>query len=472
MNTTPLVVTTQFVVLCAAILVSACSDASQPIAPAAPSPGATVSDRNGPKSDVNYVAIGTSISMGWASNGVYAGSQLVSFPALLRFGPSQQISLPLIQSPGCTSPLVAPLGSNMRLSGEPFSGSTVCANNVAGVELPTQDLGLAGAITADALFTPPENAGPKRPWFARVLPPGMTQVSAALAQHPTLVSVELGGNDILFATGGRIIPGETVTPVALFEQAFDAVLDAVGSTHPQVLIVGLPTDGTKLPALRRGDEIWADRAEFAALHVDVSQDCQGSGNYINVSVKSLILAFTGAFTSTHGFPNPVYSCANVPNATEDDYVLTPADIATLNDTLSEMANHAKQQAAARGYAFVSLGALYDLPDLNPQPYSVVSQLTSSFPYGAYISLDGVHPGPLGHSVLAHAAAVALNKTYGLGAHTADLSESALANRFVEPATPSMALEWAKRMVMEHQGEQPAACLMPGGCVVGATRRMR
>jgi hypothetical protein len=460
----------QFVAVCAVVFAAACSDASQPTAPVGLSPGPSVSARNGPKSGVNYVAIGTSISMGWASNGVYFGSQLVSFPALLRFGPSQQISLPLIQSPGCRPPLVAPLGSNMRLGGD---GTNICADNVAGIELPTQNVALAGAFSFDALSTTPEAAAATRPWFARVLRPGTTQVSEALGQNPNLVSVELGGNDVLMATGGRLLLGVNVVPVPLFEAAFDAVLDAVGSAEPKGLIVGMPTDGTKLPALRRGDEIWADRAEFAALHVDVSQNCEGSNNYINVSVKSLVLVFTAAFTSTHGLPNPVYSCADIPNAAEDDYVLTPANIATLNDMLSQMADHAKQQAAGRGYAFISLGALYDLPDLKPPTYSVVSQLTSLFPYGAYISLDGVHPGPLGHSVLAHAAAVAVNRTYGLGAHAADLSsEFAVTNQFVEPATPSMALEWAKRMVMEHQGERPPACLMPGGCLVGATRRMR
>lgn len=406
--------------------------------------------------------------MGWASNGVYAGSQLVSWPALLRFGSSDQISLPLIQSPGCTSPLVAPLGSNTRLSGEPFAGSTVCAPNVAGVQLPTQNVALGGSLAIDALLTTPQTAGPDRPFFARVLPPNTTQVTAALAQQPTLISVELGGNDILFTTSGLVAPGVTFTPFPQFAAAFDAVLGALGSANAKELLVGLPTDGRKLPALRRGDEIWADRAEFAALHVTVSADCANSPNHINVSVKSLILVFTAAFTSTHGLPNPVYSCADVPGT--QDLVLTPGDLTTLNGLLGQMADHAKQAAAAHGYAFVSLGALYDLPDLNPQPYSVISQLTSSTPYGPYISLDGVHPAALGHSVLAHAAAVAINRTYGLGAHGVDLSsESSVGSQFVEPMTPSMALAWAKRMAMEHQGERLSACNMPGGCFVGAAR---
>ena len=467
---------TQVLVLCAAVVAAACSDGSRPTDPSKSASGAASLSSNAPWTREKFVAIGTSISMGWSSNGVYAGSQVVAWPALMRFGASERISLPLIQPPGCTSPLVAPLGANMRLSGEPFAGSTVCASNLAGVQLPTQNVAMAGAIAAYALQMTPENAGPLYPWVSRVLPPGATQVSAALSQQPTLVSIELGGNDVLFATSGVIAFGVDVVPVPVFITAFDAVLDAVGSAGPKALVFGMPLNGRNLPAIRRGDEVWADRAEFAALHVDVSPDCAASPNFINVSLKSIIMVLTGAFTSTHGLPNPVYSCADIPGATFDnpDFVLTPADMDLLNTMLAQMAAHAQEQAASRGYAFVSLGELYDRSDLKPPVYSVVAQLTSAFPYGPYMSLDGVHPGPLGHVVLARAAAKALNKTYpGTAAHAADSPDApTLAEQLVEPATAPGALEAAKRFALEHQGEMVPSCLMPGGCSLRRLTTMR
>lgn len=460
----------QLLALSAIALAAACSDATQPVDPAvrsvpAPSAAKTVGGEN-------YVAIGTSISMGWASNGVYEGSQAFAWPALMRFGGGGPISLPLIQSPGCWSPLVAPLGANMRLSGEGFSGSSVCAPNEPGVQLPTQDVALAGALAGYALFVTPAIADGAAPWYSRVLPPGMTQVSAALSQNPTLVSVELGGNDILGTLGGRVVPGATFTPLANYEQALGAVLDAVGSVAPKVLVVGMSTDGTNIPALRRGDEIWADREEFAALHVDVSADCDGSPNYINASVKSLIMVFTGAFTSTHGLPNPVYSCADIPSLTDDDFVLTPADITFLNGMLVQMRDFAQQQAAARGYAFTTIGALYDRQNLKPPVYSVISQLTSGHPYGPYISLDGVHPFPLGESVLARAAANALNKNYpGIAAHAITVPP-AFGEQLVEPTAPAMALDLAKRIVRQHAGLRPPSCAAPAACFGSITPRFR
>ena len=459
----------QILALCAATLAAACTDASQPTAPAALSPGVSALDTKAHGGE-KYVAIGTSISMGWASNGVYSASQLVSFPAQLRFGSLPQMSLPLIESPGCWSPLVPLLGAGLRLSGESAAGSTVCAPNVAGVTLPTQNVGLAGALTIDALLTTPAAAPVDQPWYARVLAPGMTQVTAALSQSPTLVSIELGGNDILGTSGGLVVPGGTYVPFPFFAQAFDFVLNAVGSANPNVLVVGLLTDGTKLPALRRGPEIWADRAEFAALHVDVSSDCEESDNWINVSSKSLGMVFAGAYAFAHGQPNVVYSCDDIPGI--EDQVLTPADLTVLNTQLGQMVDLAAQQAATRGYAYFSIGALYNLPDLKPPVYSVVTQLTSSTPYGPYVSLDGVHPNALGHNILAHAAAQALNKTYhGISAH-ADDNAISLAARFVEPMAPSMALQLAKRIAAEHQGLRMPKCLMPGGCSVRSVPRLR
>src|SRR5581483_11362959 len=112
------------------IAVAACSDSVTSVTPDALAAGARSADvasaNRLPLRNEKFVAIGTSISMGWASNGVYAGSQLTSWPELLAFGSLRPISLPLIQSPGCTSPLIAPLGAGKRLSGEPATGSTVC----------------------------------------------------------------------------------------------------------------------------------------------------------------------------------------------------------------------------------------------------------------------------------------------------------------------------------------------------------
>ena len=457
--------TRQVLALCVVVAAAACSDGSQPTSPRSIAPSESNADITASRSfrrNEKYVAIGTSITMGWASDGVYFGSQLTSFPELLGIGSLKPISLPLIQSPGCRSPLVAPLALGKRLSGESAAGSSVCAPNVPGVTLPTQNLGLSGAIALDIVQTTPETASPADPWFARVLPPRTTAMAAAIAQQPTFVSVELGANEVLGAISGLVVPGVTVVPFPIFMQPYDLLLNALGSLHPRGLLIGLPSDARNLPALRRGDEIWADRAEFAALHVDVSADCQNSQNWITVAIKSLNMVFAGAAASAAGLPNPVFSCADIPGT--PDLVLTPSDIAVVNGLLAQMTAHVQQQAAARGDAYFSLSALYDRPDLKGGAYSVVKHLTSLFPFGTYISLDGVHPNPIGQAVLATAAAQAIGGVYGSDV-VRTLGSPAVPSiaDLTSELTPSEAMAMARRVASEHAGEQLEPCSKPGGC---------
>jgi hypothetical protein len=418
------------------------------------------------------VAIGTSVSMGWASNGVYYGSQLTSWPALIGFGTLNPISLPLIQAPGCISPILAPLSMNKRLSGESLAGSFVCADNVQGVTLPTQNLGLAQALAFNALFTTPDAANfptPDQPWYYRVLPHDVTQVDAAIAQHPTVVSVELGANEVLNGTSGLIKadqPDQTVVAFPGFMLPYDGLIAKLAATvNPKFVLVGLPRDGSNLASLRKGSEIWADRFEFAALYVDVHPNCENNQNYINVSILSLNMVFAGAQAHAANQPNPVYSCADHPGI--KDLVLTPGDITTLNNMLGQMDDHIKAVAKANGYAYFSLGALYGRPDLKGGPYSIIAQLTSKTPYGFYTSNDGVHPNALGSAILAGAAAFAFNSTYGghdvavRGAEARLLpsASQSLSSQLEEEQLPALALEQARQIAAANAGRKLSPCIV-------------
>ena len=161
-----------------------------------------------------YVAIGTSVSQGWRSDGVTAASQQTSWPAQLAQMAGRQISLPLIAFPGCGAPLAAPTGSGLRVSGEPEAApllSRICSPNEPGVTLPTGNVAISGARTSHALTATPEQPDPSyAPLYARVLPPGMSQVTAMEAQNPKIVSVELGANEVLGTRDGAYVPGQTV----------------------------------------------------------------------------------------------------------------------------------------------------------------------------------------------------------------------------------------------------------------------
>jgi hypothetical protein len=185
-----------------------------------------------------------------------------------------------------------------------------------------------------------------------------------------------------------------------------------------------------------------------------------------VSLKSLEMVYTAAFTSTHGYPNPVFSCADIPG--QPDKVLTPDDITAINALLTQMTTHIREQATARGYAYFSLGALFDRADLKGGAYSVISQMTSQFPYGYFTSLDGVHPNALGQAVLAAAAGNAINDQYGKGVGKPDLvrvsaAEPSLADRLSDVVPASIALQQARAIAARNQNVRLGTCSMPGTC---------
>lgn len=376
-----------------------------------------------------YVAIGTSVTQGWRSDGVIAEFQQTSWPAQLTRFASRELSLPLVASPGCGSPLVAPIARGVRSSGEsaaaPFPASRSCAPNEPGAERSQGNLGIAGARTIHALTATPEAPDPSyAPLYARVLAPGMSQVTSMEAQHPKLVSVELGANELLGAREGALVPGQTIIPLSVWAPQYKQVTARVAAASKRAVLVGLINHASSFPSFRTGAELWAARATFAPFNVSVSTDCSvapGSENTLFVPVRVPLAAGEGAARARAGTGPAVLSCANAPptNAAGQvirDYVLSRDELAAVDAQLAQMNAIIRAEAAHYGFAYFTLSPLYEGVAVKA-PFSAVTLLTSPEPYGPYVSLDGFHPTADGARVIAETAAHALNATYNLGLPT-------------------------------------------------------
>jgi lysophospholipase L1-like esterase len=415
----------------AAAALAACADgpvapteSRQPITQAAPelfSEGEGIFQR--------YVAIGTSISMGVQGDGVYAATQQTSWPAQLARLAHRELSLPLIESTGCAAPLAAPHATGKRISGEGAGlafALRACAPNAAGVNLPAGNVAIDGARTGQALTATPENPDPGHAMqYPRVLAPGQSQVTAMEAQNPKIVSVELGGNDILGASHGIYAPGVNIVPVSVWEPQYRQVVARVDAAAKHAVLVGLVNDVRSFPAFRTGGEFWAARATFAPFNVAVSADCEGNANLMFVPVIVPTAAGTGAFYASKGFGQYTLSCADIPGT--EDYILDVAGTAATNAQLAAMNAVIRNEAQSRGFAYFPLSALYEGPVTKPA-FSAVSIMTTAQPYGPYISLDGIHPSAEGARVIADAAAMALNSTYHLSIPTSTGALAYLARR--------------------------------------------
>jgi lysophospholipase L1-like esterase len=94
-----------------------------------------------------------------------------------------------------------------------------------------------------------------------------------------------------------------------------------------------------------------------------------------------------------------------------DHIITPSDLTAINTRMAQINAHIQSKANDNGYAFFTIGSLYDLPKGSLDLYDV---LFSSSPFGGNISLDGVHPSAKGQANLADAAVQAINARYRLG----------------------------------------------------------
>ena len=362
-----------------------------------------------------YVAIGTSVSMGWASEGVIASSQGMAWPLQLARRAGREMSAPYIGFPGCRSPFRAPLLTFQRISGEsvgiPAQFLACGPLDTLATEIPAANTAINNARAADALRTTPENTldlGNKQ-LYSRVLPPFTTQVMAMEMQNPKFVSVELGANEVLGATQGRVVPGVSVVPAPFFAADYHVILNRVARTvNTGAVLVGLIDDVRSFPAFRTGHELWLNRLQFPAFGVVILPDCENSPNLIFIPQR-VPTAIAIAAQTQQPF---LFSCAASPDPTAVDYTLSPPEIAQVNGLLAQIDGYIEAQARRRGWAYFRLQALYGRPELKG-PFSVVQLMTTFQPYGPLISLDGVHPSGEGQTILADAAARAINARYRL-----------------------------------------------------------
>ena len=361
----------------------------------------------------NYVSIGTSLSMGWASDGVLASSQAVSWTKQLADRlHAPNYTFPAIASPGCQPPFAAPLYSFRRIdNSSALTRSPVCAPNEDGVTLPTHNLAVENATAGEALTGTPETASQGRQAVtSRVLRSGMTQVSTLQTLNPTFVSVEFGGNEILPAQVGLLVPGVTYTPFEVFQANYARIIDAVKSTGAKAVLATIRSDLRNFPAIRTGPEIAAQREAFRAYNVSVNANCDESPNFLFVRGIVPTAILRGAGMKPFGVPFDL-SCADRPGA--PDFILTPKDIAFINDLADRMSAEIERHAEDNGYAVFALGSLYNIAK-DGVPFDLESYLHSDSPYGELISLDGVHPNAAGQAIFAKAAAKAIRKTYTPG----------------------------------------------------------
>ncbi len=381
----------------------------------------TTSGPRGQSAFRRYVALGTSVSMGYGANGVLFSTQVYSWPAQLAHAAQVEFSQPLIAGPGCNAPLIAPLQFGFRLNGLPSSAAPVCAPLLPGIELPANNVAIEGSTAFEAVDVTPVTAGTlfgpfRQSVYRRVLRDDQTQVTAMLSQDPTFVSVEFGANEVLRVQSGVLAPNLTYTPLETFRLNYNKIIDSVKTTGAKAVLVGLIDDVRTFSTIRTAAEIHAESLAFHAFYVTIGTQCKTSPNVVTVPLFVPAILGRGQAAAAAGQPRPVITCADVPG--QQDATLTQSDITFINSLLVQMDTVIAHRAQENGYAHFRLQALYGIAK-SGNPFRLtaaadqpVAFLSGATPYGPLISIDGVHPSREGHSVIAQAAVDAINQQYG------------------------------------------------------------
>lgn len=355
----------------------------------------------------NYVAMGTSVSMGIQSGGLLDQHQLTSVPNLIarQAGANGGVfTQPLVASPGIPNLLV--LTSLSPLTFGTLPGTPPSAPYMPRPADGYDNLAISDAVIAAAIAQPTGF-----PYFDLVLQGQGTMLRQCIAQHPTFITVELGVNE---AVRPVLLGGDPATLVsvpafaALYEQLMDSL--AAGAPNAKLALANVP-QVTLIP--------------YAATVPPVIQAPLGpGGSPVQLRLRDaagplpdgtlILLPAQPLIQLGYGFPSPAPPLP-------DSLVITTTERSAIETAIAGYNTEISLQAQAHGAALVDEYALYD--GINKHGITVGgTHYTTAFIAGGLFSLDGVHPSTLGSGILANQFLEAINARFGARIPLVDLSQ--------------------------------------------------
>lgn len=384
------------------------------------------------------VFLGDSLVSGEASASVVETFQVHSFPALIYAqvnGGSAGFEQALVSEPGLPARLI--LGPDFTPISIPLPDG-VPTN--ADLPRPYDNLGISGGYRAEDLTTvdglatceainafligigAPPRLGCER--VNLVLRDGGTAVAQALSLEPTFVVLWVGGNDILRAAlGGTFIEGITATPVAQFETAYRAAVDALTSGGAGLAVANIP-DVADLPFLNTIPPVVVDPVTREPVLIGGAPvPLQGPGgaplslaDKVTLLASSFLAAGCGIPDALDGgfdagvCPDGFLPGSVIVDVTEQGLIGDRVD--ALNAVIAQVA----QENGAALYDFASAFSRLNAEGLNLGGV----EYTTDFITGGLVSFDGFHPNPLISAINANGFIEAINETYGANIPPVDL----------------------------------------------------
>ncbi|HLL96953.1 MAG TPA: SGNH/GDSL hydrolase family protein [Spirosoma sp.] len=415
------------------MLVGMAACTNNDIAPGGTTGGTTGTPSRGNADFTRYVAVGNSLTAGFADGGLYRESQLNAYPAMLAgqfktvgggdfvqplFTEAQAAGsgyLKLVRVPDPANPVslitsIAQVAPGAGRGGTSGSGSPLLTKFTTA----NQNLGVPGIRVADLLRV---GYGSREGnlYFERLVDAQSTTYFQYVSDNlsgATFYSCWLGNNDALqYATSGGNLPP---TATDLFTTNFTAVMNKLAEGGRKGVVIGIPNivatpyfSTITVPLVVA--QLKQANPAVSALVIQTASGVRPT-QAGDLFMLPNALEYTKIGLATAGNGRGQYGLSTT-NPLPTQYVLDAGEVALLNAKITEFNGIMKAQADAKGAAYV---------DPNPTLTQLTSAAglvqngityTGNFIQGGVYSLDGIHLTPAGYALVANEIIKGINAKY-------------------------------------------------------------
>lgn len=399
-----------------------------------------------------YVAVGNSLTAGYADGSLYLSGQKSSYPEMLaqqfRMVGGGDFKTPFLTgengfpfrkrvlaiTPSCTG--VSSLGPVLEDSAA--QAASLAANTVTVKDAgPYNNTGVPGIRAIDYLVPTYGNLNPySKRFFSNPLGSPLSEINQLNA---TFFTAWIGNNDVLaYALAGGTGKGSDGTPfdqnsissVQLFAMAVDSVLNRMTANGAKGAVINIP-DVTSIPYFNtipaKGLTLnAADAAALTARYAGTGISFSEGANYWVVRDTTVPVIRMRQLTAGEylilTLPQDSLKCAGWGTAVPIpmSYVLDAREVANVKTATTIFNNLLKEGAAKRQLAFVDMNSY--LRTLNSGIMFNGVTFNATFVSGGAFSLDGIHLTPRGYAFAANEIIRTINRYYTASIPTLDVNK--------------------------------------------------
>ncbi|MEN0055387.1 MAG: SGNH/GDSL hydrolase family protein [Mucilaginibacter sp.] len=393
-----------------------------------------------------YIAVGNSLTAGYADGGLYREGQMNSYPSIIAaqmqkvgggaftqplFTPEQANGSGYLRLAGFNAdgtPKTEQVKTNLAVRGQlavPGFGNVILYTKYTG---DINNYGVPAIKLQQITYAPYGNLNG---YFERLLPGDSptnttTYLDFVTAKPFTFFTDWLGNNDaLLYATSGGA--GDVLTDKAVFTQLYNLSINKLTVNGQKGAVATIP-DVTSVPyfntvtvgAILAG----VQKANPAAKALYVNALVSGTTYVPRIATANDLIVLTfptsmiGQLVNTPAGPLPYGLTPYTP--IDNQYVLDQNEVALTQDYVSSYNATIKSVAASKGLAVFD--AFTFLNDIKAHGLTVDGvNLSSAYISGGIFSLDGVHLTPRGYAIVANEFIKAINKQYNASIPQANVS---------------------------------------------------